>query len=353
MAIDRAQLLADVRALELPDGEYVVFGSGPLVVRGLREGADIDLVVTPDLFERLRGDGWEVCTRPDGGETLTRGDLDVMCRLDFPGYRRDVRALIARAERIDGVPFLPLDELRTFKVALGRPKDHVDLDLIDRALAGRDAPDTEARREQARAVLSRPPVTRTPQAEPWQGSGWDFVVGLLSHPGRTGREARGATMWGTAYLLLLVDAILLCVAEPVRSGGSAAWLLFAPFAAGIALLIGTIVGRLALSLATSGGGNGDPAAAASQTNVVFGLFSIPQGAATLAFGEGVVANLVSVVVLIVTLAVLAQLYAHSFDVSVGRGFAGAVVGYLGAVGAIIGVALVVTVIVAGCVATSA
>lgn len=352
MAIDRAQLLADLRALELPDGEYVVFGSGPLVVRGLREGADIDLVVTPELFERLRADGWEARTRPDGGETLSRGDLDVMCRLEFPGYRRDVRALIAKAEHIDGVPFLPLGELRVFKVALGRPKDHVDLDLIDRALAGRDAPATEARREQARAVLSRPPVTRAPQAEPWHGNGWDFVVGMLTHPGRTAREARGATMWGTAYLLMLIDAVMLCLAEPIHNGGSAAWLLFAPVAAGIALLIGAIVGRLALSLAVSGGGSGEPAAAASQTNVVFGMLSIPQGAATLVFGEGLVANLVSAVLVVVTLAVLSQLYAHSFDVSVGRGFAGAIVGYLGAIAALIGVALVLTVVVAACVAST-
>ncbi|MQA78121.1 MAG: hypothetical protein GEV10_06535 [Streptosporangiales bacterium] len=352
MAIDRAQLLDSVRSLGLPDGEYVVFGSGPLVVRGLREGADIDLVVTPELYERLRADGWEARTRPDGGETLSRGDLDVMCRLDFPGYRRDARALIAKAERIDGVPFLRLDELRVFKVALGRPKDQVDLDLIDQALARHGAPVTEARREQARAVLSRPPVTRTPEAEPWLGNGLDFVVGMLTHPRRTAREARGATMWGTAYLLLLVDAILLCLAEPLRNGGSPAWLVFAPVAAGIALLIGTIVGRLALSLAASGGGHGEPSAAASQTNVVFGMFSIPQGVATLVFGDGTVANLISAVVLVVTLAVLSQLYAHSFDVSVGRGFAGALVGYLGAIAALIGVALVVTMLVAACVASA-
>ncbi|MPY81617.1 MAG: hypothetical protein GEV04_25275, partial [Actinophytocola sp.] len=120
MGIDRERLLDTVRGLALPDGQYAVFGSGPLVVRDLREGNDIDLLVTTELYERLRADGWSVHRKEDGGETLHRGDVEAMRTLELPGYRRDVPTLIASAEHIAGIPFVSLAELSHFKSAANR-----------------------------------------------------------------------------------------------------------------------------------------------------------------------------------------------------------------------------------------
>lgn len=305
MSIDRRQLLDAVRALDLPAGEYAVFGSGPLVVRELRTGQDIDLLVTAELYERMRADGWQVRDHDDGGETLTWGDFDVMRTLEFPAYRGDVPALIAGAELIDGVPFVSLDDLRTFKTAYGRPKDHVDVDLIDQAqLAERDRAPTAAQVAHARAVLA-------------------------DHDERRQPPTRSTSRWGAAYLVLLAAALLLCVSAPLH-GRSAAWMLFAPVAAGIALGLAAIAGRLAYAVATRGSGDGDPAAVASRTGVVFGLCSLPDGVVTLFAGDGPARTYVWLVTVPVTLGLLGLLYARSLEVPYGRGVLAAVAGYAGA-----------------------
>lgn len=336
MAIDRRQLLDAVRALDLPAGEYAVFGSGPLVVRDLRTGGDIDLVVIPELYERLKTSGWQVRVRDDGGETLALDDFDAMRRLEFPGYHGDIPALIAGAEWIDGVPFVSLDDLRVFKTAFGRAKDHVDLDLIDQATQTvRTGAPSAADVAHARAVLARHEErSKPPAAEPWHGTGWHVLAGIVTRPGPTFAAARRTVCWGTAYVVLLVSALLLCVAAPLH-GGSAAWVLFAPVAAGIALVLALIVGRLAMAVAARAGGDGVPAAVSSQTGIVLGLCSLPEGVAALVAGDGPARTVVWLVLLPVGLGLLALLYARSLDVSYGRGLLAAIAGYLGAIAALI------------------
>ena len=44
-------LFKQVRDLKLPAGKFVIFGSGPMGIRGLRKCEDIDIVVASDVFE--------------------------------------------------------------------------------------------------------------------------------------------------------------------------------------------------------------------------------------------------------------------------------------------------------------
>ncbi|MDD2548448.1 MAG: hypothetical protein PHO04_03170, partial [Candidatus Pacebacteria bacterium] len=54
------QLFRNLRELNLPLGEYVVFGSGPMGIRNLRDMHDIDLIVTQDLFDQFKNNpDWE------------------------------------------------------------------------------------------------------------------------------------------------------------------------------------------------------------------------------------------------------------------------------------------------------
>ncbi|HEX6447492.1 MAG TPA: hypothetical protein VF053_20520 [Streptosporangiales bacterium] len=347
MAIDRTRLLDAVRGLDLPPGQYAVFGSGPIVVRGLREGADIDLLVTPELYARLRDTPeWTPRLRSDGGETLARADFDVMDRLEFPGYVGDVPAMIADAERIDGVPFVRLPELRRFKAALNRPKDHVDLDLIDGALARERTPD-DAERQRRREAAERTLAGSTARPEPglpaWAGSGWSFVAGVCTRPRPTFAAARGTTFWGTGYLVLLAAVELNAVAR-VRGGGSALQFVAAPVAAGIALLLALVAASVALAVArpvTTVTGAGP---AATQTALVWGLCAVPQAVVEIALGAGVVATVVGVVAASAALALQAVLYAEAYGVSLGRGLAGALAGLLTAFAA----ALFVAIVLAAC-----
>jgi hypothetical protein len=52
------EIIKEVKSLNLPIGQYVVFGSGPLQIHGIRESNDVDLLVLPGLFEKLKGEGW-------------------------------------------------------------------------------------------------------------------------------------------------------------------------------------------------------------------------------------------------------------------------------------------------------
>ena len=45
--------LAELKALNLPLGHYAIFGSGPLAVRGIREAADLDIIVSESLWKEL------------------------------------------------------------------------------------------------------------------------------------------------------------------------------------------------------------------------------------------------------------------------------------------------------------
>lgn len=49
------KLLWEFKKLNLPDGQYAVYGSGPMAVRGIKEAHDLDVVVARDLYKKLLG----------------------------------------------------------------------------------------------------------------------------------------------------------------------------------------------------------------------------------------------------------------------------------------------------------
>ena len=128
-------LIAEVRKLNLPPGRYVVVGSAIMHQLGLREANDVDLAVTPELFETLRASGeWKEEAR-HGRTFLKKEPVEVIPRLDWEDYPTTAEEAIASATIIDGVAFMNLHELIKFKRALGREKDLRDISLIDAYLA--------------------------------------------------------------------------------------------------------------------------------------------------------------------------------------------------------------------------
>lgn len=122
------ELFDKLRALDLPDGEYAVFGSGPLAIRGLIERVgDLDVLARGEAWERVRDLGEIVLV--DGDETIDLGN-----GLHFGrgwGYGDfDVDALIADAENIEGIPFVRLGAVIEYKVLAGRPQDLQHLVLL-------------------------------------------------------------------------------------------------------------------------------------------------------------------------------------------------------------------------------
>lgn len=124
------------KSLKLPPGTYAVFGSGALGTRGIRKSKDIDLIVIPEVYNRLKKDGWKEEVFPTGKRHLVNGVFDIWADLNFSeGYNPDISQVIAEAEVINGVPFIKLEETVKWKKAFGREKDKKDIELINQYLA--------------------------------------------------------------------------------------------------------------------------------------------------------------------------------------------------------------------------
>lgn len=125
------QILGAIMNLNWPLGSYVVYGSAPMAMVGLREAGDIDFFVSKELFEVLQKDGWKQITKSPTDKPLTSGDFEAHDNWNFSHYKPTLEHLIATADIIEGIPFANIHEVRKWKAGSGRPKDHTDIVLID------------------------------------------------------------------------------------------------------------------------------------------------------------------------------------------------------------------------------
>ena len=128
------ELFQRVKDLNLPEGEYAIFGSGPMGIRNLREMHDIDIIVSDKLFdEYAKKDGWEVKEIYGYRDWLKNDDLEIEMGRDWhEGW--DVEKMIKEADIIDGLPFVELKYLVEWKKFFGREKDLKDVELIEQFL---------------------------------------------------------------------------------------------------------------------------------------------------------------------------------------------------------------------------
>lgn len=119
-----------VKELNLPIGQYVVFGSGPLAAYGIRESRDVDLLITNSLYIKLKNEGWEEKEWSDGGFYLMHKDVEADDSWQYGKYNPSPEEIIKKAEIIEGIPFAPLVEVLKWKQSYGRPKDLADVKLI-------------------------------------------------------------------------------------------------------------------------------------------------------------------------------------------------------------------------------
>lgn len=138
---ERLDVFAVVKGLQFPANQYLVFGSGILTALGIRESEDVDLLVVPDLFDKLKAAGWqsdivEIEGRPR--ERISRDSVEAFKEYWCDGKDYDISELIKNATRIDSIPFMSLSDLLVLKRSMGREKDLKDIDLIEKYL--RDHP---------------------------------------------------------------------------------------------------------------------------------------------------------------------------------------------------------------------
>lgn len=131
------EIFERIRKFNLPAGQYAVFGSALLDAWGLRPAKDLDIIVTPELFEQLKNQEWEEI-QANGFTILRKEDADVTTVQDKPtdgDYNPDRLQLIEEAIYINGLPFVKIEEVIACKRAYNRPKDQQDIKLIEEYLA--------------------------------------------------------------------------------------------------------------------------------------------------------------------------------------------------------------------------
>ena len=116
-----------VRALELPLGEYVIFGSAPLLAHGLVTTiGDVDILATGSAWQRVQKLG--VPKIAPGGDAIIQLSPELAV---FDGWLGlDAAGIIRRAEVLGGLPVAQLRDVAAYKRLLSRPKDKAHLALL-------------------------------------------------------------------------------------------------------------------------------------------------------------------------------------------------------------------------------
>ena len=122
-----------VRELNLPMGEYAIFGSGPLLIRGIIDDSnDLDII--------CRGAAWDLARKVGELRYLEQYEVTIATmadgRITFGTEcgigNFDVNVLIDTAEKIQGLPFVRLAHVIEYKRIANRRKDIRHLDAIDK-----------------------------------------------------------------------------------------------------------------------------------------------------------------------------------------------------------------------------
>jgi len=130
-----AELFELLRSMTMPTGHYAVFGSGPLLVRGIIESVnDLDVICRGPAWKRAR----ELGPLVDLDEEEVRIVSTHAGAITFGttwGYGSfDLAELIDTADIMLDLPFVRLEHVIEYKRVADRPKDRTHLDLIDRYL---------------------------------------------------------------------------------------------------------------------------------------------------------------------------------------------------------------------------
>lgn len=144
---ERERLVAILTELELPAGQWVLAGSGSLVIRGIerpRPMGDVDIfIATRTWFMMEHTRTWSVFTT-DPNDRKRRCDPPYLFKelydLEvnvFGSWRLrsngniDAAWWIHNAEDVDGWPCVPLQLLLDWKRSEGRAKDVDDIKIIE------------------------------------------------------------------------------------------------------------------------------------------------------------------------------------------------------------------------------
>lgn len=120
------EIIQKVKYLDFPQGSYVVYGSGPLALVGIREANDIDMLISQELYDTLRKKGWHMVNKGPLDKPVVKDDVECHPNWNFSMYRPTLEELLSRATIVDSVAFSSLQDVRKWKL----DHDHSNRDEV-------------------------------------------------------------------------------------------------------------------------------------------------------------------------------------------------------------------------------
>src|SRR3989338_5214875 len=115
------RLILELKKINLPKDKFAIYGGGVLSVHGIRECEDLDIIVKNDLWQELIGK-FKNCFN---GESIEIGNLSFWD--NFLPLEDSCDKLIERADVIDGIRYVKLNDIIKWKKAKLRDKDVKDI----------------------------------------------------------------------------------------------------------------------------------------------------------------------------------------------------------------------------------
>lgn len=125
-------MIADeLKRLGIGPNDCIVVGSGVMGALGIRQTDDLDLCVSQEVYARFKDLGWEEKIWPQGAPTIHSSTVDMGTDWGDDKNIYTFEDLKKHRMEIDGVSYVSLEFLRSWKVNKGREKDKKDIELID------------------------------------------------------------------------------------------------------------------------------------------------------------------------------------------------------------------------------
>lgn len=136
LTVTPVDLFDRLRSLALPSGDFAVFGSGPLIVRGIIEATnDLDVISRGPAWERALELGDLVHLDEHNVEVVAFDGGAITVGTSWAYGEFDIDQLIDTAEIIESLPFVRLEHVVRYKETAARPKDLAHLRTLANAQA--------------------------------------------------------------------------------------------------------------------------------------------------------------------------------------------------------------------------
>lgn len=129
-----ADIFNALRDLGLPTCDFAIFGSGPLIVRGLIPfGNDLDIICRKSAWNKVEKLGNLVYLPEYDTHIVSVADGTLTFGTSWGIGKFDIEALIDDAETIDGLPFVRVEHVAHYKAIRGLPKDRRHIAALESA----------------------------------------------------------------------------------------------------------------------------------------------------------------------------------------------------------------------------